>query len=106
MQPQQYAEIVENSIFTPEGIEQEYGIPARNVRDWSALKRSPRPENKEKFEEVLMGLQSKPKMQRHPSYGWATPEQIKDLERLGLGPTRDKILKDIEKQNKMRGKVK
>lgn len=44
-------------------------------------------------------------LDKHPSYGYANPEQIKQLEVLGMGPDRDKILKDIEDQNKNKGKI-
>jgi len=37
---------------------------------------------------------------KHPSYGYATPDQIRDLERLGIGADRDKVLADIARQTK------
>lgn len=46
------------------------------------------------------------RLQRHPSYGYATPEQIQKLQSLGLCPERDHILRQIEKQNANQGKVK
>ena len=43
---------------------------------------------------------------RHPAYGFATPEQIKELESMGLGPQRDYLMKQIQLQHDKKGKMK
>ena len=42
----------------------------------------------------------------HPSYGYATPEQIEKLKQLKLGADYQSLLKKIEKQTKAKGKIK
>lgn len=42
----------------------------------------------------------------HPSYGYATAEQIDKLKELKVGPDYHRLLKEIEKQTKAKGKIK
>jgi len=45
----------------------------------------------------------KPRIPFHPAYGYATPEQIAELESMGLCPQRDYLLQKIERQTKRKG---
>jgi hypothetical protein len=45
----------------------------------------------------------KDKIRYHPSFGYATPKEVEKLFSLGMGPTRDALLKQIEKRNKRKG---
>jgi hypothetical protein len=54
---------------------------------------------------IMEDLTKKP-MQKHPSYGYATPRQIELLKTLPIGPERSKILKDIEEQTRKKRKKK
>lgn len=36
----------------------------------------------------------------HPSYGWATPEQIDRIMGMGVCPERDKLIKEVYAQQK------
>lgn len=54
----------------------------------------------------MSDLRTKPRMEKHPSYGWAFPHQIERLQQIGIGPERDRIMGDIAKQNKLAGKLK
>jgi len=46
------------------------------------------------------------RLKKHPSYGYAYPEQIERLQEIGLCPERDRILKKITEQTKAKGKIK
>ena len=55
----------------------------------------------------IMKLADKDKrLKWHPSYGYATHEQIERLKRLGIGPDLELLLKQIEEQTNNRGKHK
>ena len=45
-------------------------------------------------------------MKKHPSFGYATEEEIKQLQTMGHCPQRDMILKAIEKRTLLKGKTK
>lgn len=44
-----------------------------------------------------------PRIPYHPAYGYATPEQVEELKRLGRGPDYDQLWKKIEYQTKKKG---
>ena len=101
-----WAAIVHNSCFTIKGVCDEYGLSARSFRPWLHGIVKPRKTNHEKVSEVMKKLITQPKLIKHPSYGYATEDQIKKLNEIGLGPDRDVILKKIAEQTKLAGKVK
>ncbi len=41
-----------------------------------------------------------------PIYGYATKEQYEELQQIGIGPRRDYLMKEIEKQTKKKGRLK
>lgn len=43
---------------------------------------------------------------KHPAYGYATVEQIEELQRLRYGADYDQLWKTIEEQHKRKGKPK
>lgn len=47
----------------------------------------------------------KPRLKYHPSYGYATEEQIAELKNCGVGPRMEQILKEISKQTFAKGKM-
>lgn len=49
-------------------------------------------------------MKDNPLIEKHPSYGYATPEQIDRLKEIGICPERDAIMSDIEKQNRLKGR--
>lgn len=110
----QWAEIFEQSDYTPEGASAQFGIPWATIKSWLYCKtdqqRGPLPlvtpskKYRERAIEMMKNMNQTKRMEKHPSYGYATPEQIKQLETLGIGPQRDHILAQIEKQNKQQGK--
>lgn len=92
-------DIVENCAYTKSAIARDFKVPLSTLRG-----RTPR--DKKRMNDLMTTLSTTQKLFRHPSYGWATPWQIEQLQLLGIGSTRDKILKDIEKQTKLKGKLK
>lgn len=52
-----------------------------------------------------MKVADKPRIPFHPAYGYATEEQIRQLENMGLGPQRDYLLKQIEEQTKRKERM-
>lgn len=101
--PSHWREIAENSCFRPTSIPDETGVPYSTFRGWITQKARPR--DAERAVKVMDFLCKKPAIKKHPSYGWATPEQIAKLQALRIGPERDALLKKIEKQNKAKGKI-
>lgn len=41
----------------------------------------------------------------HPAYGYAKPEQIAELSKMGMGPERDRLTAKISEQNECKGKI-
>jgi hypothetical protein len=52
----------------------------------------------------MKGFTKEKRIPKHPSFGYAYPEQIKRLNTLGFGPDRDALLKRIEIQQERKGK--
>lgn len=70
------------------------------------VNQSQKPSNKN-LEKVIyaMEIASKNKKQkRHPSFGWATKEEIEKITNLGVSPERDRILREIKDRSKRKGK--
>lgn len=106
MIPQEkWQEIVNESAYTITAITKEFDINPSSLTNWVYCKVEPRQKSREKMEEILKNIAGQKRIPRHPSYGYATEEQIKKLERIGLGPDRDFLLKQIQKQNETCGKT-
>ena len=101
-----WEEIVEGSSYGPVSAAKLCGITCQTFRNWLSKKQKPQKSRRERIEKVMSQLKNSPRLQKHPSYGWAYPEQIEELNRIGIGPRRDQILKDIAAQTKRRGKKK
>lgn len=101
-----WRKIVDGSAYTPTAIMAQYNINESNFYGWLALRSSPREAAKERMIDVMKALMSGEKrIQKHPSYGYATPEQIEKLNKLGICPEREQILSQITKQNEKKGKI-
>lgn len=96
--------IYENCALSIQAISDDFNIDERNLRDWIRSVRVPRAKNFERMVEIMGKLIEDKKLEYHPSYGYATEQQIEKLKTLGHCPERDAILKAIEKQTKNRGK--
>lgn len=100
----QWAEIYENSAYTIESLSKLAKVDGGSIRKYLWTSRTPRKSNMIKMEIAMYKAQKKPRLLRHPSYGYATEEQIKRLHEIGMCPERDMIMKEIEKQTANRGK--
>lgn len=98
--------ITDASDLTPAGVCDEYGLNIKSLSNWLKGDVVPREINRQKVVKIMFELIDKKKLEKHPSYGYATPEQIKELGEIGVGPRRTFLLKQIEKQNKLQGKRK
>lgn len=96
---------IENSAYTIGGFIKEFEIPYSTLRSWLRGESTPRQKNLEKMEKAMKKVYSVQKIQRHPSYGYATPEQIEKLSSMGMGPDRDALMAKIQEQNTHQGKT-
>ncbi len=98
-----WRKIVEESNQRPCDIIAQQNWKEGTFYSWLRCENTPR--NKEKVVEVMTKLGQTKKLPYHPSYGYATPEQIEELQKLGMGPDRDYLLAKIAKQNKNNSKI-
>jgi hypothetical protein len=102
----QWAKIFSESGYSIEWLHKETGINVPSLNKYIYNSRKPRKLNRIKMEKAMSKMsKGEKKLQRHPSFGYATAEQVELLNSLGLGPQRDFILSQIEKQNKSGGKI-
>jgi len=101
---QQLKESIEQSELEVKDAATEFGVSYRMLRKYLAGEGNPRKSTIAKLERMMTDLSKRPAKIKHPSYGYATPEQMEQLKTLGIGPTRDKLLADIAKANKKKGK--
>lgn len=96
--------IYNNCAFSISGLSNLADIDEGSIRKYLKCERVPRKKNLLKMEKSMFEAQKKKKLDWHPSYGFATEDQIKELREVGLGPRHDQILKEIERQNENNGK--
>lgn len=103
-----WRDIVEQSCFTPTSLMAEYDIKESTFFGWLALRSRASEKSMEKMVKIMSKLLTPPcrRIEKHPSYGYATPEQIKRLGEIGLGQEHEQIMRAIAKQNDSRGKIK
>lgn len=101
-----WRETIDESAYTYGAIMTEHKINPSSFNNWIHCKVVPFEKNIKKMEDILSKIQLEKKIPFHKSYGYATEEQIKKLESLGLGPDRDHVLKEIARQNETKGKTK
>lgn len=100
-------DIFDDSIYMDKTICEKFKITTRSFNAWIRCDRTPQPKNKIIMVKVMNHLKNGEKrMPKHPSYGYATEAQIKRLDKIGIGPERDFILKEIDLQTKQLGKMK
>jgi len=99
--------IVYGSVFSINHICRKVGVVRPTFMRWIEQK-DPSTPNKKNFERTVIAMEEalkNPRLPKHPSFGYATEDQIKRLKTLGIGPERDKLLSQIDKQNKAKGKL-
>lgn len=100
-----HVDVFNQCDLTEAGIERQYGIPASNLRRWLWYSVTPSKKYEQQIEEVFMRLESRKRIPYHPSWGYATKEQIDRLKESISPMEREAILKQIEKQTRNRGKI-
>lgn len=74
---------------------------------WLSLESKPSPKSEKFIEELIMKINQDPKrIPFHPSWGYATQEQIERLKQPIHEAERARIMEQIKKQTQLRGKVK
>jgi len=98
-----YAKILSESVYRLCGIEREFGVSSTQMCGY--IYRGVQPiKNKEKIDKIMEHISKSPRMVKHPSFGYATEDEIKKLQTMGHCPDRDLILKAIEKRTATKGK--
>lgn len=97
--------VLEESAYTVKTMSLIYGVPESTLYSWKRGESFPNKGNKEKAEKIMSELSKTKKLQKHPSYGFATEVQIARLKEIGVGPEMDRILKQIAVQTKNKGKI-
>lgn len=102
-----WAAIYNESAYSEETLANHVGVTIPQLHKYISGTTKPRKKNFTLMIEAMkMALTAKGKIEFHPSYGYATTEQIARLREIGLCPERDQILKDIEQQTRHRGRSK
>lgn len=109
LDPTQWAQIVDESAFhSCAAIARHYGLCPKSLRKWvspwGGQRRQPNAANFEKVSSIMRDLKKDKGIRYHPSYGYATEEQIKQLTELPIGHERDYIMKQVVQQTADRGK--
>lgn len=103
--PHDWQQIVEDCALSVNAICEDFEFKRQTFIKWIWGDQVPRKQNRERLIDAMRKLTETKKLPWHPSYGYATPEQIEKLNIMGLGPDRDRVLKQIELQNKQQGKI-
>lgn len=100
-----WEEIYENCELSFAGISRRYDIAYASVKGWLTGEVIPREKNIKKMEPIMEQLSKTKRIPCHPSYGYATPEQIERLKKPIAQWERDNIMEQIEKQTRLQGKI-
>lgn len=102
-----WGDILYGSMYTVYHVCSMIGIVPSTFVNWTRAENrsTPNKKNHERTRKVMSEVIKNPRIQKHPSFGYATEDQIRKLKELGLCPERDSILAKIEKQNKAKGKL-
>lgn len=98
--------IVHDSDWTIPDISRIHDMPYGQLLNYLHVKTVPRKKNMAKMELIMGEIIMSPRMKKHPSFGYATEDEIKKLQTMGHCPEREMILKTIEKRTASQGKVK
>lgn len=102
----EWIKIVDESAYTHKAAAEEARISYGLFRKYLLCEVVPRSRNKEKVFQAMAKIKNEKRIPFHPSYGYATEEQIEKLKSMGMCPDRDYLLTQIAKQNSTGGKAK
>lgn len=91
--------------YTYAGISRISKMDAGQISAYIRCIKIPRQKNLEKMEKIMLGAEKLKRIPFHPSYGFATEEQIHKLKTLKKGVDLDQVFKEIEEQTRNGGKV-
>ena len=97
-------DVFADSGWTLKSLADLVSIDHRSFKKYLDYHRFPRVKNLEKMEIAMLEAKKTPRIKFHPSYGYATEEQIRQLKTMGVCIERDMLLKKIEEQTKKKGK--
>lgn len=83
-----------------------YNVSENTVIRWVRKERRPQKRYEEIYAKMMKEIKSTPRMSFHPSYGYATEEQIKKLNSMMMGSEYDTLMAQIDFQQRTKGKVK
>lgn len=98
--------IVDASIYELASVGRVYGIDAGQLSRYIRGLSTPQTKTLERVTKIMTDLTKKPKLVKHPSFGYATPDEIEKITTMGICPQRDHILATIKKRNETKGKTK
>lgn len=101
-----WRKIINESAFTPSALIQRFNFNESSFYSWLRCDSSPKEENRNKMVNAMKAAMKEKRLPWHPSYGYATPEQIRRLQEIGLGEEYNRIMSQIRKQNEAKGKIK
>lgn len=96
---------IEQSDLTITGVSEEFGVPKSTLYAWVDKGVTPRGDNLEKKEKIMDYTKKNKRIEKHPSFGYATPEEIEKLKTAGKHE-RDKIMSNIKARTAKGGKRK
>lgn len=103
---QRWQKTVDDSSFTLGGIARLYDVAYKNLSNWFYHGVIPHKKSIEKMEIIMTDLKKRGgRIPYHPSYGYATTEQIEKLKKSITPTERSIIMKQIERQTKTGGKL-
>lgn len=96
---------LQTSAYSINAVCEKFNIDRRALMDWIRDLRKPRAKNIAKINTVIEEITKTKKIEFHSAYGYATPEQFAELDRLGLSKKREALKRQIERQQKHYGKT-
>lgn len=99
-----WAAIIDQSVYETETLMRVHKMPSLPKYLRAKCPVTPQPKNYERIVKIMTQLMDMPRPKKHPSFGYATPEEIKRLDQMGISPERDALLKRIEARTEAKGK--
>lgn len=97
--------VIHQSALTPAGVERAFDLPMYQLGRWLDGRVKPSKKSIDKMEPIMQKLRDNPRIPYSPIWGYAKPEQIERLKQPIPPHERDAIMKQIEKQTRLKGKI-
>jgi hypothetical protein len=91
-----WGKIFDGSGYCTKSLAEMVKLDESSFRKYLNCDRVPRATNHSKMEKAMKLASQLPRLQFHPSYGYATPDQIERLKTMKAGPDMNQLLKEIE----------